>query len=57
MESLDQLEFLSYLVWFPSYKLLYFYIFYGACQQCNDLFRKFQVFILQKVIILEVLLI
>ncbi len=30
----DRSELLSYLVWFPSYKLLYLYIFNIMCQLC-----------------------
>ncbi len=26
---------------------IFFYIFNSVCQQCNDIFRKFHVFILQ----------
>ncbi len=48
MRSSDQLEFLSCLVWFLSYKLLYCYIFNSAPQQCSDLFRKFQALYFKK---------
>jgi hypothetical protein len=47
MWNSDQLKFLTYLVrfWVRS-----FYIFNSACQQCNYIFRKFQVFVLQNII-------
>jgi hypothetical protein len=42
----DLLKFSVYHLGFQRYKLLHFYIFDSVWQQCNDLCRKFQVFIL-----------
>ncbi len=36
----DLFKFLSYLVWFSRYKLLYLFIFNSVWQQCNDLSWK-----------------
>ena len=39
----DLLKFLSYLVWFSRYKLLYLFIFNSVWQQCNDLSWKISI--------------